>query len=97
MATMSMAFVRGGVIQRLGETRAAGLARHAQRLAEHDALRAGVSVADATHLLWAITGFEFFDQFYTGQALSMDMVADLMVAAAPRGPKSRTLRPRRRR
>jgi AcrR family transcriptional regulator len=74
----------GGAIQRMSEARAAGMAWHAQRLAEQNALRADVTVADAAHLLWAVTGFEFFDQLYTGRALSMDMVADLMVAAAER-------------
>jgi AcrR family transcriptional regulator len=74
----------GGAIQRMGEARAAGLAWHAQRLAEQNALRAEVTIADAAHILWALTGFEFFDELYTGRALSADMVADLMVAAAER-------------
>jgi hypothetical protein len=66
------------------EARAAGLAWHAQRLAEQNALRAEVTIADAAHILWALTGFEFFDELYTGRALSADMVTDLMVAAAER-------------
>jgi AcrR family transcriptional regulator len=74
----------GGAVQRMGEARAAGVAWHAQRLAEQNALRADVTAADAVHLLWAVTGFEFFDQLYTGRALPADRVADLMVAAAER-------------
>ncbi|MEU7899970.1 TetR/AcrR family transcriptional regulator [Nonomuraea sp. NPDC049152] len=74
----------GGAVQRMGEARAAGMVWHAHRLAEQNALRADVTVTDAAHLLWAVTGFEFFDQLYTGRALSVDMVADLMVAAAGR-------------
>ena len=74
----------GGAVERMGEARAAGLAWHAQRLGEQGALRPDVTVADAAHLLWAITGFEFFDQLYTGQALSADIVADLIAATAER-------------
>lgn len=74
----------GGAVQRMGEARAAGVTWHAQRLAEQNALRPGVTAVDAVHLLWAVTGFEFFDQLYTGRALPADTVADLMVAAAER-------------
>jgi AcrR family transcriptional regulator len=74
----------GGAVQRMGEARASGMAWHAHRLAEQHALRADVTAVDAAHLLWAVTGFEFFDQLYTGRALPVDQVADLMVAAAER-------------
>jgi hypothetical protein len=74
----------GGAVQRMGEGRAAGLAWLAQRLAAHDPLRSDVTVDAAAHLLWAVTGFEFFDQFYTGRALPVEMAADLMVAAVER-------------
>ncbi|HEY0815767.1 MAG TPA: TetR family transcriptional regulator [Pseudonocardia sp.] len=83
MAQLDAASV-GGAVERMGEARAAGLAWHARRLDEQHALRADVSVADAAHLLWAVTGFEFFDQLYTGRALSAEQAADLMVAAAER-------------
>src|SRR5947209_15061012 len=56
----------GGALDRMGEGRAAGMAWHAQRLAEQHALRADVSPTDAADLLWAVTSFEFFDQLYTG-------------------------------
>ncbi|WP_163506122.1 TetR/AcrR family transcriptional regulator [Fodinicola acaciae] len=71
----------GGAIERMAADRAAGMAWHAQRLADQDVLRAGLSVADAAHLLWAVTGFEFFDQLYAGRGLPADAVAELMVAA----------------
>ncbi|QNE21536.1 TetR/AcrR family transcriptional regulator [Kribbella qitaiheensis] len=74
----------GGAIQRMGEARAAGIAHHTDRLAEQNALRTGVTAAEAANLLWAVTGFEFFDQLYTGRALPSDQVADLMIAAAER-------------
>ncbi|WP_329126789.1 TetR/AcrR family transcriptional regulator [Streptomyces sp. NBC_01465] len=74
----------GGAVRRMGEARAAGMAWHAQRLDEQAALRADVTAIDAAHLLWAVTGFEFFDQLYAGRSLPAEAVADLMVAAAER-------------
>ena len=74
----------GGVIDRMGADRAAGLAWHAERLAGQGALAPGTTPAEAAHLLWAVTGFEFFDQLYTGRGLPADAVADLMVTAAER-------------
>jgi AcrR family transcriptional regulator len=86
----------GGVVQRMGADRAAGVAQHAERLAEQGALASGITVAEAADLLWAVTGFEFFDQLYTGRSLPADAVADLMVAAAERlalQPGAAQLRP----
>ncbi|MEU4194328.1 helix-turn-helix domain-containing protein [Kribbella sp. NPDC026611] len=74
----------GGVVERLGTGRAEGLAWHAERLAAEGALRRGVSAAEAAHLLWAVTGFEFFDQLYTGRGLPVDEVTELMATAAER-------------
>lgn len=74
----------GGAVQRMGEARAAGMAWHAERLAAQNALRADVTVDEATHLLWVVTSFEFFDQLYSGGSLPLDTVADLMVSAAER-------------
>lgn len=71
----------GGAVQRMGEARAAGLAQHVKRLAKHGQLRPALTAESAVHLLWAATGFEFFDQLYTARALSKAKVADLMVAA----------------
>jgi hypothetical protein len=74
----------GGAVQR-GETRrAGGMAYLAQRLAEQDALRPDVTADDATHILWLITGFDAFDQLYTGRGLPVDEVARLLVATAER-------------
>jgi len=74
----------GGAIQRMGEGRAAGLAWYVRRLAECNELRADLAVEDASHLLWALTGFEYFDQLYTGRRLPCETVADLMVASVER-------------
>jgi AcrR family transcriptional regulator len=74
----------GGAVERMARDRAAGLAWHAERLAEQGALRAGLTPGDATHLLWAITGFEFFDQLYAGRGLPAETVSQLMVTTAER-------------
>jgi AcrR family transcriptional regulator len=79
----------GGVVERMGADRAAGVARLAERLADQGVLATGISVAEAADLLWSVTGFEFFDQLHTGRGLPADAVADLMVATAER----LTLRP----
>jgi AcrR family transcriptional regulator len=74
----------GGAVQRMGETRSAGIAWHARRLAEQGALRPDVTETEAAHLLWSLTGFETFDQLYTGGALPKDVVADLLVTIVER-------------
>ncbi|MGW6199415.1 hypothetical protein ACWF0M_24915 [Kribbella sp. NPDC055110] len=68
----------------MGSDRAAGLAWHAERLADQGMLGPGITAVEAAHLLWAFTGFEFFDQLYTGRDLPADAVADLMVTTAER-------------
>jgi AcrR family transcriptional regulator len=74
----------GGAVERMGRGRAEGLAWHAERLAGQDALRPGLTPARAADLLWAVTGFEFFDQLHSGRGLPAETVADLMVEAAER-------------
>ncbi|NBH03179.1 TetR/AcrR family transcriptional regulator [Amycolatopsis sp. SID8362] len=74
----------GGAVQRMADSRSAGMAWHARRLAEQDQLRPDVTVDEAAHLLWTLCGFETFDQLYTGRALPVDAVADLMVAIVER-------------
>jgi AcrR family transcriptional regulator len=74
----------GGVVERMGTGRATGLAWHAERLADQGALRPGLTAGDTVHLLWAVTGFEFFDQLYAGRGLPADTVADLMVTTVER-------------
>ncbi|MEO7731489.1 MAG: TetR/AcrR family transcriptional regulator [Kofleriaceae bacterium] len=69
----------GGAIQRMGNARSADLMAYARRLSKRNELKKGLSVADATHLLWAFTGFELFDQLFAGRDLSPDAVASLVV------------------
>jgi AcrR family transcriptional regulator len=70
----------GGAIQRMGDGRASGLAWYVEQLAKRNELRAGLTVEDATNVLWALTGFEYFDQLYTGRGLPREAVASLMLA-----------------
>ncbi len=74
----------GGPMRRLEHDRAAGMRRLAEGLADQDALRPGLGVDDAAHLLWMLTSFESFDLLHTGRRLPVDEVARLLVLAADR-------------
>src|SRR4051794_35006451 len=74
----------GGAVQRMADSRAAGMVWHANRLAEQGYLREGTTVGEAADLLWTVTGFDTFDALYTGCGLPVEKVADLMVALAER-------------
>jgi AcrR family transcriptional regulator len=74
----------GEAVRKREESRAAGMARLAGRLAEQDLLRPGVSVEDAEQILWVLTSFESFDLLYTGRGLSTSAVAELLFATAER-------------
>jgi AcrR family transcriptional regulator len=75
----------GGAVRRQEERRAGGMAYLAQRLAEQDVLRPGVTVDQAADLLWLLTSFDSFDLLYTGRGLSADEVAQVLVTTAERG------------
>jgi AcrR family transcriptional regulator len=87
-ALFSMAQLDDGAVsdavRKREESRAAGMARLAGRLADQELLRPGVSVEDAEHTLWVLTSFESFDLLYTGRRLSTEAVADLLFATAER-------------
>lgn len=74
----------GGVVRRMDEERAAGMARLAGRLAEQGALRADLSLEDAAHVLWMLTSFESFDLLFTGRGLSLDRTVELLIDTAER-------------
>jgi AcrR family transcriptional regulator len=74
----------GEAVRKREESRAAGMARLAGRLAEQDLLRPDVSVDDAERILWVLTSFESFDLLYTGKGLPTDAVSDLLIATAER-------------
>lgn len=74
----------GGTIQRSDRNRAAGMVSLAERLAEQDQLRPGVSVETAANLLWILTSFDAYDLLATGRGLSADEAADLLIETAER-------------
>jgi AcrR family transcriptional regulator len=74
----------GGVVRRMDEERAGGMARLAGRLAEQGVLREGLRVEDAEHVLWVLTSFESFDSLYTGRDMSADHVVQLLIDTAER-------------
>jgi AcrR family transcriptional regulator len=83
MAQLDEAAV-GGVVRRMDEERAGGMARLAARLAEQGALRKDLSVKDAENVLWVLTSFESFDALYTGRDLATDQVVELLIDTAER-------------
>jgi AcrR family transcriptional regulator len=74
----------GGVVSRMDEERATGMARLAGRLAEQGVLRDGVSPADAEQVLWVLTSFESFDLLFTGLSLSTHRTTEILVDIAER-------------
>ena len=74
----------GGVVSRMDEERAAGMARLAGRLAEQGVLREGVSREDAERVLWVLTSFESFDLLFTGRGLSTRRATEILVDTAER-------------
>jgi hypothetical protein len=83
MAQLDHAAV-GGVVRRMDEERANGMARLAGRLAEQSVLREGLSAEDAEHVLWVLTSFESFDALYTDRGMSTDRAVELLVDTAER-------------
>jgi AcrR family transcriptional regulator len=74
----------GGTMRRADRNRAAGMASLAQRLAEQNELKSGVSVEAAADLLWILTSFDAYDLLATGRGLSADAAADLLIETAER-------------
>ena len=74
----------GGAMQRGEQRRAEGMADLARRLAEQDALRAGVTAEAAADLLWVLTSFDGIDLLLTGRGLSAEAAGDLLVETAER-------------
>jgi len=74
----------GGVVARMDEERAAGMARLAGRLAAQGVLRDGLSAENAEHILWVLTSFESFDLLFTGRGLSTDRAVAILIDTAER-------------
>ena len=73
-----------GAFETVERGRVEGQLRLAERLHEEGHLRAGVTVDEATDILWVVSSFETFDQLYTGRALGEDAVAARLGAMAER-------------
>jgi len=74
----------GDAVRKREESRSAGMARLAARLAEQDLLRPDVSAEEAERILWFLTSFDSFDLLYTGRGMSSEAVAGLLFATAER-------------
>ena len=74
----------GGTVDKMARDRAGGMEHLARHLDDAGLLRPGISVEDATHMLWVITSFESFDLLYTTRGLALDQTIDLLVAMAER-------------
>jgi AcrR family transcriptional regulator len=69
----------GGAISRIEENRTEGMAWLARRLSRHKQLKPGVTIKEASHVLWIAASFEAFDLLYTGRGLSADETALILV------------------
>lgn len=74
----------GGRAQRSEQSRAEGIAWLAGLLADAGHLRPGLSIADATHLLFVLSGFETFDALYTDRGLSVEQATALTLTMIER-------------
>jgi AcrR family transcriptional regulator len=74
----------GAAVRRREKERARGMRRVARRLSEQNLLAAGVSAADAEHILWVLTSFEAFDLLHTGRGLSPKAAASQLIETAER-------------
>ena len=74
----------GNTIERAQESRAGGIGRLARRLGDQGLLRKEVSVDDAAHLLWVLSGFEAFSALYVDRRLSVADAARVLVESAER-------------
>ena len=69
----------GGAIGRIEENRAEGMAWLARRLSRSKQLRPGVTIKEASHVLWIAASFEAFDLLYSGRGLSAEETARILV------------------
>jgi AcrR family transcriptional regulator len=74
----------GGATKRMEQGRAIGARSRAQRLADQHLLRSDITIEDAASILYTLTSFDAFDLLYTGRELTVERVADLLVASVER-------------
>jgi AcrR family transcriptional regulator len=70
------------VAAEMEEARLWGLRSLARRLGEQGYLRPELSQDEAVDILWAVTGWNTFDQLYSGRRLDQPAVADRLVTMA---------------
>lgn len=83
MAMLDAAAV-GGAVQRLEARRARGMEQTAQRLDAANALRPGVTPAEAADVLCLLTSFDGFDHLHTARSRSPEDVARILIETAER-------------
>ncbi|MBO3744785.1 TetR/AcrR family transcriptional regulator [Streptosporangiaceae bacterium NEAU-GS5] len=85
-AIFSMAALHRGpladAVRRNEREREGGMRHLAQRLADQDLLKPGVTAGEAADVLYVIASFEAFDLLFTGRGLSADEAGDRLVAMA---------------
>jgi AcrR family transcriptional regulator len=74
----------GGAVRLMEEERRGGMEHLARRLAEDGLLRPGITVADATEVLWILCSFESFDLLSAGRGLPVDRCVEVLVGTAER-------------
>ena len=72
----------GQAIARAENERSRGVARQAARLHEQEALRPGLTVERATTVIWLLAGFDAYDALASGQGLSPEEIANVLVDVA---------------
>jgi AcrR family transcriptional regulator len=72
----------GQAIARSENQRSRGVARVAARLQDQGDLRPGLTVDRATATVWLLAGFDAYDALATGQGLSPEEIADVLVGTA---------------
>jgi AcrR family transcriptional regulator len=70
------------VAAEMDEARLWGLRNLAGRLGEQGYLRPELSQDEAVDILWAVTGWNTFDQLYSGRRLNQPAVADRLITMA---------------
>jgi len=74
----------GGAIATMEQERRGGMEHLARRLAEDRVLRPGVTIEEATDVLWMLCSFETFDVLRAGRGLPVDRCAEILVTTAER-------------
>ena len=72
----------GQAIARAENERSRGVARQAARLHEQETLRPGLTVERATTVIWLLAGFDAYDALASGQGLSPEEIANVLVDVA---------------